>query len=99
MKQRILPVSGRGALAAAVFLFVFAPAQRAHAQSAAVNPFTYLGRVMDASHKAFDADRVATLSAYDAAGKLLAKTETFFRADSRRTYTLRIPLADGDVAG
>ena len=99
MKPRTLPVSGRGALAAAALLLAFAPAPAARAQSAAVNPFTYLGRVMDASHKAFDADRVATLSAYDADGKLLARTETFFRADSRRNYTLRIPLADGDVSG
>ncbi|MBR1609351.1 MAG: hypothetical protein IJ678_07020 [Kiritimatiellae bacterium] len=80
-------------------VLALAIARAALAQSAAVNPFTYLGRVTDASHMAFDADRVATLSAYDGAGKLLARSETFYRADSRRNYTLRIPLADGDAAG
>ena len=84
-------------IAAASFLSVLAP--EARAQSAAVNPFTYLGRVMDASHAAFDADRVATISAYDAGGTLLAKSETFFLPDSRRNYRLRIPLADGDAKG
>ena len=99
MKDRLFPFAGRGALAAAVFLFVFAPAQCAHAQSAAVNPFTYLGRVMDASHKAFDADRAATLSAFDAAGEKLAQSETFFAENSRRNYKLVIPLADGETDG
>ena len=99
MKSRPLPFSGRGALAAAALLLAFAPAPCAYAQTAAVNPFTYLGRVMDSSHAAFDADRVATLSAYDAGGTLLAKSETFFLPDSRRNYRLRIPLADGDAKG
>ena len=99
MKSRPLPFSGRGALAAAARLLAFAPAPAAHAQTVAVNPFTYLGRVMDSSHAAFDADRVATLSAYDAGGTLLAKSETFFLPDSRRNYRLRIPLADGDAKG
>ncbi len=66
MKFRLPPFCGRGALAAAAFLFAFAHATRAGAQQAAVNPFTYLGRVMDASHAAFGADRVATLSEREA---------------------------------
>ncbi len=99
MKSRPLPFSGRGALAAAALLFAFAPAPRACAQQAAVNPFTYLGRVMDASHAAFDTNRVATLSAYDADGELLARSETFFLPDSRRNYRLRVPLADAATKG
>ena len=64
-----------------------------------MNPFTYLGRVMDASHAAFDTNRVATLYAFDAGGALLARSETFYRPDSRRNYRLRVPLADADVKG
>ena len=71
----------------------------AHAQQAAVNPFTYLGRVMDASHAAFDTNRVATLYAFDAGGTLLARSETFHLPGSRRNYRLRIPLADADTRG
>ena len=74
-------------------------AKPARAQSAAVNPFTYLGRVMDSEHKAFDTNRVAVLSAADAAGKEIARTQTFFLPDSRRNYSLRIPLADGETDG
>ncbi|MBQ3809814.1 MAG: hypothetical protein II839_03240 [Kiritimatiellae bacterium] len=99
MKLRHFPLAGSGTLAAASFILAFAPALRAPAQTAAVNPFTYLGRLMDSSHAAFDADRVATISAYDAGGTLLAKSETFFLPDSRRNYRLRIPLADGDAKG
>jgi hypothetical protein len=99
MKSRIPPFCGRGALAAAALLFAFAPAPRAGAQQAAVNPFTYLGRVMDASHAAFDTNRVATIYAFDAGGALLARSETFYRPDSRRNYRLRVPLADAAVKG
>ncbi len=76
MKSRPLPFDGRGALVVAAFLLAFAPARSARAQSAAVNPFTYLGRVMDSEHKAFDTNRVAVLSAADAAGKEIARTQT-----------------------
>ena len=99
MKSRIPPFCGRGALAAAALLFAIAPAPRAGAQQAAVNPFTYLGRVMDASHAAFDTNRVATIYAFDAGGALLARSETFYRPDSGRNYHLRVPLADADVKG
>ena len=99
MKSRIPPFCGRGALAAAALLFAFAHATRAGAQQAAVNPFTYLGRVMDASHAAFDTNRVATIYAFDAGGALLARSETFYRPDSRRNYRLRVPLADAAVKG
>ena len=98
-KHRHLPSFRTGALAAASLLFAFAPAQDARAQSAAANPFTYLGRVMDASHKAFDEGRIATVFAYDAGNKLLARAETFFMSNTRRNYRLVIPLADGETEG
>ncbi len=84
MKSRIQQFCGRGALATASLLLAFAPAARVCAQQAAVNPFTYLGRVMDATHAGFDSNRVATISASDAKGTLLARSETFYRPDSRR---------------
>ena len=99
MKLRHFPLAGSGTLAAASFILAFAPALRAHAQTAAVNPFTYLGRVMDASHAGFDSNRVATLSAYAADGDLLARSETFFLPDSRRNYRLQVPLADAETEG
>ena len=55
---------------------------------AAVTPYTFLGRVMDSTHVAFDGDRAATIEVSDASGKFLARTATFFRADSRRNYSL-----------
>ena len=98
MKNRSFPPAGRWAPAAAL-LSLAVSAAGVRAQSAAVNPFTYLGRVMDATHAAFDGNRAAVLSAADAAGKKLAQTQTFFRPDSRRNYSLRIPLADGETDG
>ena len=98
-RHRYLLFTGRRALAAASLLFVFAPAHGVRAQQAAVNPFTYLGRVMDSSHKAFDEDHSATVSAYGADGKELAKAETSFREGSRNNYRLLIPLADGEAEG
>ena len=99
MKSRPLPSSGRAALAAVSLLLAFAPALCAHAQSAAVNPFTYLGRVMDSAHKAFDADRSATVTAFDDAGEKLAQSDTYFLENSRRNYKLVIPLADDETDG
>ena len=99
MKPRHFPSTGPGTLVAASLALSFALAPAVRAQSAAVNPFTYLGRVMDASHAAFDTNRVATIYAFDAGGALLARSETFFLPDSRRNYRLRIPLADGDAKG
>ena len=99
MKPLQFPLAGARTLAAASFLLAFAPALRAHAQSAAVNPFTYLGRVMDSAHKAFDADRSATVTAFDDAGEKLAQSETYFLENSRRNYKLVIPLADGETDG
>jgi len=96
---RHLQSTGRGALAVAFLCLLCAHATPACAQQAAVNPFTYLGRVMDASHKAFDADHRATVYAYDAAGKKLTQSDTYFLENSRRNYKLVIPLADGEADG
>ena len=69
----------------------------AAAPVAAVSPYTFIGRVTDATHKAFDADRKAKVAAYDADGRLLKDTTTFFRADSRRNYSLDVPMASTSV--
>ena len=69
------------------------------ATPAAVTPYTFLGRVMDARHVAFDTNRVAKVAASDISGKLLAETKTFFRADSRLNYVLDIPMATGAAEG
>ena len=70
----------------------FNPAQPA-------SPCTYVGRLMDAEHVGFDSNRVAEISAYDVSGKLLATSRTFYKADSRRNYALRIPMASKTVDG
>ena len=83
-----------------IVLFCAAPFMAlAATPSAAVTPYTFLGRVMDSTHVAFDGDRAATIEASDASGKLLAKTTTFFRADSRRNYALAVPMATGAAGG
>ena len=64
---------------------------------AAATPYTFLGRVMDASHNAFSSNRVAKIEAANASGGLLAQTKTFFRADSRRNYALQIPMATSEL--
>ncbi len=89
--------SALGTIAATAALALAAAS--ASAQSAAINPYTYIGRVMDATHAAFGTNRVATLNAYDSAGTRLSTSRTFFLADSRCNYRLIIPLADSDVAG
>ena len=71
----------------------------AAATPAAVTPYTFLGRLVDSTHVAFDGDRVATIEVSDASGKLLAKSATFFRADSRRNYALEIPMATSSANG
>jgi hypothetical protein len=71
----------------------------ATAQQAAVNPYSYLGRVMDAEHVAFDTNRIATISAYDAFGTLLARTTSTFKSVSRNNYRLDVPVASSPVSG
>ena len=66
---------------------------------AALTPYTFLGRVMDSTHVAFDGDRTATIEVSDEQGKLLSRTATFTRADSRRNYALAVPMATGAANG
>lgn len=71
----------------------------AFATGTAANPYTYLGRVMDATHTGFDTNRVATLTAKATDGSLLATTETAFYKNSRRNYILKIPMASAAAEG
>lgn len=80
-------------------LFIFNFSANAANPPAAVTPYTFLGRVMDATHKAFDGDRTATIEVADDSGNALCKTKTFFRADSRRNYVLAVPLATASANG
>ena len=66
---------------------------------AAATPYTFLGRVMDSTHVAFDGDRTATIEVSDEQGNLLVRTATFTRADSRRNYVLAVPMATGAANG
>ena len=79
-------------------LALAAMSARADNTSCAVNPYTYLGRVMDAEHIAFDTNRVATISAYDASGQLLARTTSSFKSVSRNNYRLDVPMASSPVS-
>ena len=71
----------------------------AQAATSVCNPYTFVGRVMDAKHDAFGSNRVAKIEAANANGDLLVQTKTFFRADSRRNYALQIPMATSEVDG
>ncbi len=82
-----------------VVLFCAAPFLAPSATTSVCSPYTFIGRVMDASHDAFSSNRVAKIEAANANGDLLARTKTFFRADSRRNYALQIPMATGEVDG
>ncbi len=66
---------------------------------AAATPYTFLGRVMDSTHVAFDGDRTATIEVSDEQDNLLVRTATFTRADSRRNYVLAVPMATGAANG
>ena len=87
------------------FSFAIAFALCAHANAAnndpivQVVPCTYVGRLMDAEHVGFDTNRVAEIAAYDESGKKIAESRTFYRADSRRNYALRIPMASQTIDG
>lgn len=61
--------------------------------------YTFVGRITDASHVAFDADRIATFTVAAADGTLLARSKTFYRDDSTRNYALLIPVASSEVNG
>ena len=73
-------------------------ANPASSPAQALSPCTYVGRLMDAEHVGFDTNRVAEIVAYDASGKKIAASKTFYRANSRRNYALRIPMASRPVS-
>ena len=85
-------------LLSAVVLFSVVPFL-AQAATSVCNPYTFVGRVMDAKHDAFGSNRVAKIEAANANGDLLVQTKTFFRADSCRNYALQIPMATSEVDG
>ena len=66
---------------------------------AAATPYTFLGRVMDSTHVAFDGDRAATIEVSDEQGNVLSRTATFTRADSRRNYALAVPMSTSAANG
>ena len=63
------------------------------------NPYTFVGRVMDSKHDAFDADRKATINAKDSSGDVLATSWTFFREGTRSNYSLAVPVSTSEVDG
>jgi hypothetical protein len=65
----------------------------------ALNPYTFTGRITDARYNGFDTNRVATIEAADLSGKLLARSKTFFKANSSRNYALAIPMATTAAQG
>lgn len=85
-------------VSAALALFAFG-ASAASAPSAAVTPYTFIGRVTDNKHAGFDANRVCTLAVYDASGNLLGKTQTVHRDDTRDNYALKVPVATRAASG
>lgn len=71
-----------------------------HAATPTVCPsYTFVGRITDNAHTAFDSDRVATFTVAATNGTLLARATTFHRDDSTRNYALIIPMASSDVDG
>jgi hypothetical protein len=66
---------------------------------AALNPYTFVGRISDARHNGFDTNRVATIEATDSRGRLLARSKTFYRANSSRNYALAVPMATRAARG
>ena len=82
-----------------VVLLSAAPILAQAATPSVCNPYTFIGRVMDAKHDAFSSNRVAKIEAANANGDILVQTKTFFRTDSRRNYALQVPMATSEVDG
>ncbi len=70
-----------------------------HGVNMPMNPFTFVGRVMDAEHVAFDTNVTATVTALTADGVKLAQCQTYFNAASKYNYRLVIQLTDSQVNG
>jgi hypothetical protein len=69
------------------------------ATPAALNPYTFTGRIKDARHEGFDTNRVAVIEATDSNGRLLARSKTFYSASSSRNYALAVPMATAAAEG
>ena len=95
--QKTIDWTFRAGFAALAFAVPLAACADDPAQS--LSPCTYVGRVVDAEHVGFDTNRVAEIAAYDTSGKKLAETKTFYKANSRRNYALRIPMSSQAVSG
>ena len=83
----------------AIWAWVWAGTAWAVSPVISVTPYTFLGRVTDASHAAYDAEKSAVVAVYDADGAKLAEATTFHRSDSRRNYSVDIPMSTSTVDG
>ena len=65
----------------------------------ALPPFTFVGRVTDYDHVAYDADQITTVRAYAEDGTELATATTYFARDSFYNFKIDIPLASAESDG
>ncbi len=98
MNNSAIDIAFRTAIAALAFASPLA-SRAATTPAQAASPCTYVGRLMNAEHVGFDTNRVAEISAYDTSGRLVATSKTFYKADTKRNYALRIPMASKAVDG
>ena len=99
MKQKMIDWTFHVGVAALAFAMPMAARAASPVPAQATSPCTYVGRLMDAEHVGFDTNRVAEIAAYDASGKLVAQSTTFYKPDSKRNYALPIPMASQAVGG
>ena len=65
----------------------------------ALPPFTFVGRVTDYEHVAYDADQLTTVRAYAADGTELASALTYHARDSFYNFRIDIPVASAPTKG
>ena len=61
--------------------------------------FTFAGRVVDYAHVAYDADQKVEIRVTDAAGRLIAKGETFTSERTSSNFSVDVPLSDQAAQG
>lgn len=61
--------------------------------------FTFAGRVVDYAHVAYDADQKVEIRVSDAAGRLIAKGESFTSGRTSYNFAVDIPLSDQAAQG
>ena len=83
------------------FVLAFAaPAATKTTTAFPLPPFTFVGRVVDYAHVAFDADQKVEIRVLDKDGKLIVKGETFTGGNSVYNFSVDVPLTDvEDVPG